>query len=193
MFHEIGNRIARGSDWLNAKIQLLSTTTESAHQKPEPANATAAQPESVVSATEFKKFYEMALVVEEERNLYVEQLNEALDFCGVVSLAVDDFRKLINSASRYKMSDRFYTIRFENCMHPIYDEHLRKIELDLGMIEPEPESAASTKEDDTASESDDGAFGDIIVPVAQNVNGGVTTMPANLPEHRPSTTRGKSL
>ena len=192
MFHEIGNRIARGSDWLNAKIQLLSTTTESAHQKPEP-NVTAAQPEPVISASEFKKFYEMALVVEEERNLYVEQLNEALDFCGVVSLAADDFRKLINSASRYKMSDRFYTIRFENCMHPIYDEHLRKIELDLGMIEPEPESAASNKEDDTASESDDGAFGDIIAPVTQNVNGGVTTAPANLPEQRPSTTRGKSL
>ena len=192
MFQEIGNRIARGSDWLNAKIQLLSTTTESAHQKPE-LNVTAAQPESVVSATEFEKFYEMALVVEEERNRYVEQLNEALDFCGVVSLAADDFRKLINSASRYKMSDRFYTIRFENCMHPIYDEHLRKIELDLGMIEPEPESAASTREDETASESDDGAFRDIIVPVAQNVNGSVTTVTANLPEQRPSTTRGKSL
>jgi hypothetical protein len=192
MFHEIGNRIARGSDWLNGKIQLLSTTTESAHQKPEP-NVTAAQSEPVVSAAEFKKFYEMALAVEEERNLYVEQLNEALDFCGVVSLAADDFRKLINSASRYKMSDRFYTIRFENCMHPIYDEHLRKIELDLGMIEPEPETAASRKDDDTASESDDGAFGDIIVPVAQNVNGGVTAVPANPPEQRPSTTRGKSL
>jgi|GEM_PF-3659447 len=190
MFHEIGNRIARGSDWLNAKIQLLSTTTESAHQKPEP-NVTAALPEPVISATEFRKFYEMALMVEEERNLYVEQLNEALDFCGVVSLAADDFRKLINSASRYKMSDRFYTIRFENCMHPIYDEHLRKIELDLGMIEPE--SATSTREDDTARERDDGAFGDIIVPVAQNVHGGVTTAPANLPEQRPSTTRGKSL
>ena len=192
MFHKIGNRIARGSDWLNAKIQLLSTATESVNQKPEP-NVTAAQPESVVSAIEFKKFYEMALMVEEERNRYVEQLNEALDFCGVVSLAADDFRKLINSASRYKMSDRFYTIRFENCMHPIYDDHLRKIELDLGMIEPEPESAVSTKEEDTASESDDGAFGDIIVPVAQNVNGGVTTLQANLPEQRPSTTRGKSL
>ena len=77
MFHEIGNRIARGSDWLNAKIQLLSTATESVHQKPEP-NITAAQPESVVSATEFKKFYEMALAVEEERGPSLPQVGRLL-------------------------------------------------------------------------------------------------------------------